>query len=191
MASKQTKTPRQGKAKAKTTTKPVGQGLEVKDSNKVNTLPSKNNHKVNKEEALVMALKGDTQAKIAARYGVSVPAISKLLKPHMDRIRAYQAFKEDPATVYEATEHMILTSVNADDIKKMSGYQKVGSAALLRDKVRLERGKATQITQSIQYILSQIEYEDKTSGKHPANITPQVGSQTHPDNTTLISVDQA
>jgi hypothetical protein len=71
----------------------------------------------------------------------------------------------------------------------------VNNIAYAFDKVfqanRLVQGKSTVNQQSIQYILSQIECEDKTSGNRPANITPQVGSQTHPDNTSLISVEQA
>lgn len=119
----------------RTRTKPAGKTVD--------TFKPKQNHIVNKEVALTMALQGKPYSEIAARWGVTVQAISKLLKPHRTEIEGYQAFKHDPATVYEFTEFKLISSVDNDDIKKMGGYQKVGSAGLIRDKVRLERNQST------------------------------------------------
>jgi hypothetical protein len=105
-----------------------------------------------------------------------------------ERVERYKDYRAD---ILAGLQEQVLHSFTGSDWSKTSTRDRAVVFGILHDHERLERGKATQITQSIQYILSQIEYEDKTSGKHPANITPQVGSQTHPDNTSLISVEQA
>ena len=118
---------------------------EVTETDKSTT---KYNYKVPKHDALLMALKGIGVTKIAEHYGVTHGAISQLLHKDMDDIRAYRAFKSDPATHYEYKESQIINNLSEDNIKSMSGYQKVGSAALIRDKVRLERGLVTSINAS-------------------------------------------
>lgn len=101
--------------------------------------------KVNKHEALLMALNGKSYQQIGQHFGVSKQAISQLLMKDRADIEAYKAFRQDPATMYEFKEAKIINSLDDDDIKKMSGYQKAGSAGLFRDKVRLERGQSTDI----------------------------------------------
>ena len=112
---------------------------------KVDSVPDRYNWKVNREKALAMALEGKTYDEIGAHFGVTKQAISKLLKKHREEIEGYKAFKDHTATTYEYHEYKLLASVDEEDRKKMSGYQKFGSAGLIRDKVRIERGMANQI----------------------------------------------
>ncbi len=183
MASKQTKTPRQGK-----------QGKRGKvalpAANKPGRQPT-----IDVARALELRLKNNlSYGAIGEIMGVSKQAVQKRLStftqllsdPEIDK--AYDNAKAEVMTGVE--RRMLEMIVDPARLEKAS----VNNIAYAFDKVfqanRLVQGKSTVNQQSIQYILSQIEYEDKTSGKHPPQIAPQVGSQTHPDNTTLISVDQ-
>lgn len=125
-------------------------GKAVKVVNKVN-------YKVNRELALAMALQGKTVTEIAHHFQVSLPAISQLLKRDKDRIEGYKAFKSSPDTFYEFKEFQLLQNLNSDKMQKMSGYQLVGSAGLIRDKVRLERNQATTIADDISSIIDRVE----------------------------------
>lgn len=139
----------------------------------VDNLPAKINYKVNREQALVMALKGETYETIGKYFGVSKQAISQLLKPHRDVIEAYMAFKTDPATVYEMKESMIINSLDSADIEKMSGYQKVGAGSLLRDKVRLERGQSTENVTHFHAVVRQLQREEQVIEPDNSQATPQ------------------
>ena len=181
MASKQTKTPRQAKPGK------VAKGVAGKPGRQ----PT-----IDVARALELRLKNNLPyEKIGELLGVTKQAVQQRLStfkallsdPEIDK--AYDNAKAEVMTGVE--RRMLEMIVDPARLEKAS----VNNIAYAFDKVfqanRLVQGKSTVNQQSIQYILSQIEYEDKTSGKHPANITPQVGSQTHPDNTSLISVEQA
>ena len=130
--------------------KKIGKQVTVKQVNKYN-------YKVNKEIALSMALQGKTVTEIAEHFQVSLPAISQLLKADRDNIEGYKAFKSSPDTIYEFKEYQLLNNLNPAKIEKMSGYQIVGSAGLIRDKVRTERSQATLITDDMNSIIDRIE----------------------------------
>lgn len=61
-------------------------------------------------------------------------------KEHIDSL---DAFKERKADVMQVKQSMLLSHLTPDVIKGMSGFQTVGSFALLFDKTRLEEGRST------------------------------------------------
>jgi hypothetical protein len=104
----------------------------------------KYSYKVPKQEALLMALQGAPRPEIAKKYGVSSSAITQLLGKDLENIAGYIAFKKAPDVWYEWNEFRITSNLTDEDIKKMSGYQKAGSAALMRQTIRLMRGESTE-----------------------------------------------
>lgn len=130
-----------------------------------------------------MAIQGLSVTEISKHYGVTTGAISQLLKPLRDEIQGYLVFKRDPAALYEWQEYRILNSLTDDDIKKMGGYQKVGSSSLIRDKVRLERGQATSINMSANLDLTETTYKSMLGSKYASSQNSKnVSNQDHSDN---------
>ena len=97
--------------------------------------------KVNKEHALALYNSGIKTKDIAATYGVQPCAISQLVKRAKEAAAATAEYRDNKAQVFEHIQGKLLSAVSADDPK--SAQQLVTSAAILEDKIRLERGQAT------------------------------------------------
>ena len=100
-------------------------------------------YKINKHEARLLLLQGNSSADVARKLGVTPSAISQMFNGELEQIKEYLAFKQDPGTVYEYIESKIAANLTKAKIEKMSGYQSVGSCNLLRQTVRLERDQST------------------------------------------------
>lgn len=97
--------------------------------------------KVDKKAALAMYNGGMSQVEIADKFQVSRTAISNLIartKANNEQIEEYRANK---AQIFEGIQVDLLSAVSADDPK--TAQQLVTSAAILEDKIRLERGQST------------------------------------------------
>jgi predicted transcriptional regulator len=65
----------------------------------------------------------------------------QMFKPAIDNLPSIKELRADNLAVVSST---ILNSLTPEDIKKSTGYQKVGMFSLLYDKERLERGQSTE-----------------------------------------------
>jgi predicted transcriptional regulator len=93
--------------------------------------------------AVEYAALGLTQAEIAKLLGVSVPSISKLLKPHKQALASLDAYRARRADVMCLMGRELLYSLGPAEIKAMPPASRVTAAAILFDKERLERGQST------------------------------------------------
>jgi len=97
--------------------------------------------RVDKKAALAMYNGGMSQVEIADKFQVSRTAISNLIartKANSEQIEEYRANK---AQIFEGIQVDLLSAVSADDPKTAQSL--VTSAAILEDKIRLERNQAT------------------------------------------------
>lgn len=95
---------------------------------------------INKEQAIAMYKGGMKQTDIAEAFGVTRTAISNLIartKANEDVLSEYRANK---AQIMEGIQSELLSAVSADNPKAQA---LVTSAAILEDKIRLERGQST------------------------------------------------
>ena len=99
--------------------------------------------KLNKEQALAMVKGGMPPAKVAEAFGVVPSAVSQLLKRTRDNEPLLTQYRQDKDKVMETIQSELLAAVKADDPK--SAQQLVTSAAILDDKIRLERGQVQSI----------------------------------------------
>ena len=97
--------------------------------------------KIDTTKATKMLQGGMSQQEVADIFQVSRQSVSAL----MARVQAQQVetaqYREHKAQVFETIQSELLSSVRAEDPK--SAQQLVTSAAILEDKIRLERGQAT------------------------------------------------
>lgn len=108
---------------------------------------------INKDRMMLLALQGKGPTEIGKILGCNKSYVSQTLKPIIEQIKAYGAFKEDPAALWEFQEFKSLASVNDEDLKKASGRDKVTMAGIARDKVQMLRGQA-ESKNSISIILN-------------------------------------
>lgn len=119
--------------------------------------------KVNKKHALALYNSGIKTTDIAATYGVQPCAISQLVKRAKAAAAATAEYRDNKAQVFETIQSELLSRVNADNPKEAQSL--VTSAAILEDKIRLERGQATvNTTVDIRMLIASI----------PANSSPDV-----------------
>jgi len=137
------------------------------------SVANNNGYKINKDLALFMAIEGKTLKEIALKFGVSHQAISKVISPLRDKIEQMKAFHERPDMVWEKHEMDILSSVAPEDVKKMSGYQKYGSAGLCRTQINEIRGTGAANKPVINININ----TDPRSSSNP--VTIDVTSDTH------------
>ena len=98
--------------------------------------------KVNKEHALALYNSGIKTKDIAATYGVQPCAISQLVRRAREEQAATSEFRENKASIMENIQGKLLAAVNAEEPKVAQSL--VTSAAILEDKIRLERGQSTR-----------------------------------------------
>lgn len=96
-------------------------------------------NKVDKEKAITLRKKGLTLREIGDLFDVSPAAIYK----HVKGVGELAEFRDTKENVFEFHQARILNQLTGEDIKKMSGTQKVVAAAVLEDKIRLIRGQST------------------------------------------------
>lgn len=97
--------------------------------------------KVNKKEAIAL-YKGDMPVtEIAEKYGVTKGAISKLVSRAKEDKAAMEEYRASKAEVFEHIQGKLLSAVSEDNPKEAQSL--VTSAAILEDKIRLERGQST------------------------------------------------
>ena len=96
------------------------------------------------EKIIELYQKGLTQVEIAKFFGCTKQAIHQRISPFKEDLEALPSFKSFRADVLAFHQRRILSRLTEDDLKKASGYQKVGMFGILYDKERLERGETTQ-----------------------------------------------
>ena len=106
-----------------------------------------------KDRMMLLALQGKGPTEIGKELGCSKGYVSQILKPRIEEIKAYRAFKTDPAALWEFQEFKSLASVNDEDLKKANGRDKVTMAGIARDKVNTLRGSG-ESKNSISIILN-------------------------------------
>lgn len=99
-------------------------------------------HGINKDRMMLLALQGKGPTEIGKELGCTKSYISQVLKPKIEEIKAYRAFKNDPASLWEYSEFKALASVNDEDLKKATGRDKYTMAGIARDKVQTLRGQS-------------------------------------------------
>lgn len=87
--------------------------------------------------------KGLSYEEIARILGCTKQNVWERLQPFRQSIDNIKGINDNRANVLSVVSDSILNSLTADDIKKSSGYQKVGMYALLYDKYRLETNQST------------------------------------------------
>lgn len=95
-----------------------------------------------KDRMMLLALQGKGPTEIGKVLGCSKGYVSQILKPKIEEIKAYRAFKDDPASLWEYSEFKALASVNDEDLKKATGRDKYTMAGIARDKVHILRGQS-------------------------------------------------
>ena len=96
--------------------------------------------------------KGLSHSEIGKIVGCSKQNISERLQPCIKDIDNLKSFKENKADILAIHQSRLLNNLTTEDIKKSSGYQKVGMFSVLHNQERLERGEST----------SNIAYADMT-----------------------------
>ena len=87
--------------------------------------------------------KGLTYQEIATIVGRTKQTVHERLQDHIHEIDNLKSFKENKADVLAVQQARILNNLTTEDIKKSSGYQKVGMFSVLHNQERLERGEST------------------------------------------------
>lgn len=89
--------------------------------------------------------RGMTQAEAGKILGISREAVGKMCRRHGIMTRnALKIFKNQRADILSAKQAQLIYSIDDEDIKKVSAFQKAGMFGLFYDKERLERGKTTE-----------------------------------------------
>ena len=110
-----------------------------------------------------LRLKGLSYREIAAIIGCSEANVSDRLQPYLQSITHLDAIKRHRADTLAVVGDTVLSSLSGADIRKASGYQKIGMYGILYDKERLERGQSSvnisvvDLTQSLAEITQQRE----------------------------------
>jgi len=97
--------------------------------------------KIDRDKALKMIQGGMSQQEIADIYQVSRQSVSALLARVEANKDITAKYRESKAEVLETIQTELLSSVRADNPKEAQSL--VTSAAILEDKIRLERGQST------------------------------------------------
>jgi transcriptional regulator with XRE-family HTH domain len=87
--------------------------------------------------------KGVSLEKIGRLAGVSKQAISQLIKRNGLDPEDVAVFKRDKSLLLHSKQKLLLDSLTQEEIKKMSGRDKVVSFGIVYDKTRLEDDKST------------------------------------------------
>jgi predicted transcriptional regulator len=96
-------------------------------------------------QILAFRAKGLTQQQIATLLGCTQQTVKYHLdKADLDGLDNYRDFKD---SVFEHVQRDLLNSLCPDDIKAMSGLQKLTGVGILEDKIRVIRGQATEIVE--------------------------------------------
>lgn len=102
--------------------------------------------RVNKEQAIKLRTENNlTYEAIAKIQGVDKAAIFRAIK-HLVPTEQTRSFISNRADILAHQQYRLLSFVTDGKLRKASAYQLIGSAGLLYDKERLERGQATEIT---------------------------------------------
>ena len=96
--------------------------------------------KIDRQAAQAMIKGGMSQQQVADIYQVSRQSVSALLARVEANKDITAQYRDNKAQVLETIQTELLSSVRADDPK--SAQQLVTSAAILEDKIRLERGQS-------------------------------------------------
>ena len=92
-----------------------------------------------------------SKAAIARRVGCHVNNVSYVLAKYLGdhSQEELQEFQDSKADCFEAVQHRLLLSVTDKKILKTSAVQAITGAAILEDKIRLQRGQATGINVNV------------------------------------------
>ena len=109
----------------------------------VNVGKSRIDQKVDVKRAIELRNKGASYAEIGQAQGVSAQAVHKTIA-HLLPDNETDVYKQQRADILAKLQVKLLKSIDGDDLKKSSTYQKVGMYGILFDKERLERGQSTE-----------------------------------------------
>ena len=87
--------------------------------------------------------KGLSHNEISKIIGCSKANVTERLQPYVNDIDNLKSFKENKADILAIQQSRLLNNLSMEDIKKSSGYQKVGMFSVLHNQERLERGEST------------------------------------------------
>ena len=87
--------------------------------------------------------KGLSYNEIARIVGCSKTNTFERLAEYSNDIDNLKSFKENKADILAVQQSRLLNNLTMEDIKKSSGYQKVGMFSVLHNQERLERGEST------------------------------------------------
>ena len=105
-------------------------------------LPADNLNGINKDHMMLLALQGKGATAIGTALGCTKGYVSQVLKPYMDEIKAYLAFKGNPQELWEFREYQALNCVNTDKLKDANPRDLFTMAGIARDKVNIFTGRA-------------------------------------------------
>ena len=88
--------------------------------------------------------KGLSYTDIGSLLGCTRENICQRLKPYRSEVDNLKSFKDNKADILAVHQSRLLNNLTDEDIKKSSGYQKVGMFSVLHNQERLERGESTQ-----------------------------------------------
>lgn len=133
---------------------------------------------INKERMMLLALQGKGATAIGEELGCSKSYVSQVLKPKMDEIKAYLAFKDNPQALWEYQEYRTLNAINEEKLKKMNGRDLFTAAGISRDKVNIFTGKAPveaeNMVFNVVYNDNRVMDGSKDDKPAPIDITPTV-----------------
>lgn len=123
----------------------------------------KKTSKVPKEGVLILKAKGFSLKEIADFYGVSYQAIQQHIAKDPDsdlKITRHKKYHEHKAEIFRYYQHLILSYITEDKLKKANIDQLTRAFGIMYDKERLETGKSTQNIAGLTAIVEKIEKMD-------------------------------
>lgn len=97
--------------------------------------------RVNKKEAIALYNGGLQVKEIAEKYEVKPSAICNMIARYKAEQADLEEYRNNKANIMEHIQGKLLSSVSQDNPKEAQSL--VTSAAILEDKIRLERGQST------------------------------------------------
>ncbi len=112
---------------------------------------SSSNPKIDKEQAIKLRKRGLTHQEIANYFNCAQRTVTECLHRHMPNDINLQEFKDSRADKLAYTGARLLYSLSDEDIKKMSGLQKITGMGIVFDKECIEKGKPNVITANFHF----------------------------------------
>jgi hypothetical protein len=122
--------------------------------------------------------------RLSEAAGCDKALASRILKTYNIKQEHVITYKEHRADIFAGIQQSIMSSINSNDIKKASLFQKAGVVGLLYDKERLERGLADTGSKPLVIIvkgnaqiavpMQGIEHDKNTSNNNTLSSQPSI-----------------